>query len=521
MIRAILHFSLRFRGVVVALACLALFYGIHVASRAKLDVFPDFVPPQVTVQTEAPGLTPEDVEQLVTRPIEVALNGVGNQDAIRSESIQGLSVITVVFQEKTDVVAARQRLSERLAELAGSLPVGVKAPRMSPLVSSTMDLLKVGFISTNMTPMELRTFADWTLKPRLLSVPGVAKCSSFGGELRQLQIQVHPEKLAAFKLALSDVLGAARVSTGVRGAGFIETDAQRIILRTQGQSITPEALGSVIVRANTNHFPIRLRDVATVVEGAEPKVGDTLINGQPGVLLTMSSQPGANTMEVTRALESALAELKPLLQREGITLVPALHRPATFIERSLRNIEHSLYLGAIFVAVVLFLFLGHFRTTLISLTAIPLSLLTAIVVMDRLGITLNTITLGGLAVAIGEVVDDAIIDVENIVRRLRENQTLQTPRAIFDVIFDASLEVRSAVVYATFIVALVFLPVLTLSSLQGSFFSPLAISYILAILASLAVALTLTPALAFLFFRKGLRETTALAFLFFRKGLLE
>jgi len=506
MIRAILQVSLRYRGVVVALAALALFYGVHVASRAKLDVFPDFVPPQVTVQTEAPGLPPEDVEQLVTRTIETALNGLGGQASMRSESIQGLSVITVVFQDGTDVLGARQRLSEKLAELAGTLPLGVKAPRMSPLVSSTMDLLKVGFISTNLTPMELRTFADWTLKPRLLGVAGVAKCSSFGGEVRQLQIQVHPEKLLAYHLALNDVLDAARLATGVRGAGFIETASQRILLRTEGQAITAEELGGALVRANTNHFPIRLRDVATVREGAEPKVGDTLINGRRGVLLTMSSQPGANTLEVTKALEAALADLQPLLQREGVTLVPALHRPATFIEISLRHIRQSLYLGAIFVAIVLFLFLGHFRTTVVSLTAIPLSLLTAIVVMDRLGISLNTITLGGLAVAIGEVVDDAIIDVENILRRLRENQLLAAPRPAFDVILDASLEVRSAVVYATFIVALVFLPILTLSSVQGSFFSPLAMSYILSIMASLAVALTLTPALCMLFFQRGVQK---------------
>src|SRR4051812_49060694 len=266
MIRAIIHFSLRYRGVVLALACALLGYGIHVAANAKLDVFPDFVPPQVNIQTEAPGLPPEDVEELVTRPIETALNGVGGQESIRSESIQGLSIITVVFAEGSDVLAARQRIAEKLAELAGALPIGVKSPKMSPMVSSTMDLLKVGFLSTNLSPMELRTFADWTLKPRLLSVPGVAKCSSFGGEVRQLQIQVKPEKLIAYGLGISDVLNAARMSTAVRGAGFIETQNQRILLRTEGQALTAEALGAVIVAANTNNFPIRLRDVATVTE---------------------------------------------------------------------------------------------------------------------------------------------------------------------------------------------------------------------------------------------------------------
>ena len=507
MINAIVTFSLRFRGVVVALACLLLGYGLYVTSRAKLDVFPNFVPPQVVVQTEAPGLAPEQVEALVTRPVETAINGLGQMESLRSESIQGLSIVTAVFEEGTDVFLARQQLGEKIAELAGQLPLGVKAPKMTPLTSATMDLLKIGLVAEKMSPMELRTFADWTLKPRLLAVPGVAKCSSFGGEVRQLQIQVDPEKLRAYDLALTDVLSAARVSTGVSGAGFIETKNQRIVIQTEGQSLTAAALAEVVVIAGTNGATIRLKDIARVVEGAEPKYGDTLVQGKPGLLLTMSSQYGANTLEVTERLEAALAELKPVFEKQGITLYPAMHRPATFIEVALKHIRSSLLLGGLLVAVVLFLFLGNFRTAFISLTAIPLSLLTAIVLMDKFGVTLNTITLGGLAIAIGEVVDDAIIDVENIFRRLRENQQLAQPRPMFGVILDASLEVRTAVVYATFIVALVFVPVLTLTGLQGSFFAPLALSYILAIMASLGVALTLTPALAYVFFARGVRDS--------------
>ncbi len=505
MLRALVHFSLRFRGVVVALACVALGYGIYVAAHAKLDVFPDFVPPQVVVQTEAPGLSPEQVEALVTRPVETAINGLGNQESMRSESIQGLSIITVVFKEGTDVFIARQLLGEKLAEMGGQFPPGIKPPRMTPLTSSTMDLLKIGLVSDRMTPMELRTFADWTLKPRLLSVEGVAKCSEFGGEVRQIQVQVQPDRLVALGLSIQEVLDAARWSSGVRGAGFIETSNQRIIIETRGQSLTAAELGQVVVTSH-NGQSVRLKDVARVVEGAEPKFGDTVIQGHWGVLMTMSSQYGANTMDVTRGLEAALAEMKPVFEKEGITLYPRLHRPATFIEVALANIRSSLLLGGVLVAVVLFLFLGHFRTAFISLTAIPLSLLTAIILLDRFGITLNTITLGGLAIAIGEVVDDAIIDVENIFRRLRENQLLAAPRPTFQVVLEASLEVRSAVVYATFIVALVFLPVLTLTGLQGSFFAPLAMAYILAIMASLAVALTLTPALSYLFFARGVRE---------------
>ena len=507
MLQSLVHFSLKYRRVVVALACLLLAYGIHVAMQSKLDVFPNFVPPQVTVQTEAPGLAPEQVEVLVTRPVETAIAGLGNQESLRSESIQGLSIITMVFTEGTDVFLARQMLSEKLGELGSQLPAGVRAPKMSPLTSSTMDLLKIGLVSDKLSGMALRTFADWTLKPRLLAVPGVAKCSAFGGEVRQIQIQVQEERLIAHGLAVSDVLNAARLATGVRGAGFIETPNQRIVLQTEGQSLSAEMLGEVALANSTNGAAVRLKDVARVVEGAEPKFGDCLIMGRPGVLLTMSSQYGANTLEVTHALEAALEEMKPVFEQEGIKLYPRLHRPASFIETALINIRHSLWLGSILVAVVLFLFLGHFRTAFISLTAIPLSLLTAVIVLDRFGVTLNTVTLGGLAIAIGEVVDDAIIDVENIFRRLKENQALAAPRAAFAVVLDASLEVRSAVVFATFIVAMVFVPVLTLTGLQGSFFAPLALSYLLAIFASLGVALTLTPALSLLFFARGVRET--------------
>jgi CzcA family heavy metal efflux pump len=507
MLNWIVQLSLRLRGVVVVLACVLVGYGIYTTQHAKLDVLPNFVPPEVVVQTESPGLSPEQVELLVTRPIETTINGLGNMESLRSESISGLSIITAVFKDGTDIFIARQMLAERLTEIAGTLPAGVKEPVMTPLTSATMDLLKVGLVSDTLSPMQLRTLADWTIRPRLLSVPGVAHCIIFGGDVRQLQIQVRPDRLMAFGLSLSDVLTAARASTGVRGAGFVENPNQRILIQTEGQLLTPEALGEVAVTQHEG-VTVRLKDIASVVEAGAPKFGDELIQGRSGILLSMASQYGANTMEVTLALEAALKDMQPLFDQAGVAVYPRLHRPATFIENSLRNIRHSLYLGAVLVAVVLFLFLGHFRTAFISLTAIPLSLLTAIIVLDKLGVTLNTLTLGGLAIAIGEVVDDAIIDVENIFRRLRENQTLNPPRPAFGVVLDASLEVRSAVVYATFIVALVFMPVLTLTGLQGSFFAPLALSYIMAIMASLGVALTVTPALSLVFFGKGVRNSS-------------
>jgi CzcA family heavy metal efflux pump len=496
MLRRLVEISLRKRGIVIALALGLILHGLFVAARAKLDVFPDFVQPQVTVQTESPGLSPEQVEALVTRPVENALNGTMNLESVRSESIQGLSVVTAVFADGTDIFKARQMLAERLAQLAGTLPLGVAAPKMEPLTSSTMDLLKFGLTSEKLSPLELRTFADWTVRPKLLSVSGVAAVKVFGGAVRELQIQFSPEKLQIFGLSVQDVANAARAATGVRGAGYVETATQRLPIQTEGQSLTAAQLGDVVV-AQHDGRSVRLKDVAAVIDGMQPKFGDALINGQPGILMTTASQYGTNTLDVTVGVEAALDELRPAFAAQGITYTPGLHRPATFIELAIHNMKISLLLGAALVAVVLFLFLLDLRTALISFLSIPLSLLAAVIVLDRFGATLNTMTLGGLAVAIGVVVDDAIIDVENILRRLRENTVSAAPRPLFDVVLDASLEVRSAVVYATFIVALVFLPVLLLTGLQGKFFAPLGFTFVLAIMASLAVALTVTPALCF------------------------
>jgi len=280
MLQAIVQFSLRYRGVVVALACVIVGYGLYVARQAELDVFPDFVQPQVAVQTEAPGLSPEQVELLVTRPVETALNGLGGLQSIRSESIQGLSIVTAVFKEGTDVLVARQMIGEKLTETLSQMPVGVRPPKMTPLTSSTMDLLKIGLASEKLSPMELRAFADWTLKPKLLAVEGVAKCSTFGGQVRQLQIQLLPDRLIAYGLSVGDVMAVARLSTGVMGAGYIETENQRVIVQTEGQSLTSEALAEVVV-AHTNGLSVRLRDVAKVLDAPEPNFGDTLIQGKP------------------------------------------------------------------------------------------------------------------------------------------------------------------------------------------------------------------------------------------------
>ncbi len=494
MLRAIVEFSTRFRGVIVALACLLVGYGLWVAVHARLDVFPEFTPPQVTVLTDAPGLSPEEVESLVTLPVEREINGVGDLAAIRSQSIQGLSVITAIFRQGTDVLRARQLVGERLLQAAGSLPQGVKTPAMAPLTSATSTVLVVGLVSERRSLMDLRTIADWTLRPRLLGVPGVAKVVVFGGETRQLQVQVRPDRMVAYGLAIDDVLEAARHATGVRGAGFVDTGPQRVVVRTEGQALTPEQLGRVVVRRQ-NGATVRLRDVARVVDAPEPKTGDAQIMGRSGVMLIVSSQFGANTMEITAAVERALAAVRPGLEQDGITVYPALFRPADFITTAIGNVRWSLAVGGILVVVVLFVFLLDVRTAFISFTSIPLSLLAAVIVLDRLGASLNTLTLGGLAIAIGMVVDDAIIDVENVWRRLRERRGRPAPPPVLRVVRDAVLEVRSPVVYATFVVVLIFFPVLTLPGIEGRLFAPLGIASILALLASLAVALTVTPAL--------------------------
>src|SRR5256886_3775663 len=518
MLRTIVARSLRFRGIVLALAFLAIGYGLYAASTARRDVFPEFAPPQVVIRTEAAGLSREEAEAVHTREIEAAVNGVGGLETIRSESIQGLAVVTATFREGTRILQARQLVGERLATLAGQLPQGVHAPAMVPSTSAASLVLVIGLTSQARSLMDLRTFADWTLRPRLLGVPGIAKVVVFGGEVRQMQVQVRPERLLGYGLAIDDVLAAARRSTGVRGAGFVETDAQRIVLRTEGQRLTPTELGEAVL-AHPDGPVVRLRDVANVLNAPEPKVGDGAIDGHPGVLLVLSSQFGENTEEVTEAVERALDEMAPAFASDRITLHPALFRPASFVQTAIDNVMQSLLLGGVLVAVVLFVFLFDLRTAFISLTAIPLSLLGAVIVLDRLGLTLNTLTLGGLAIAIGEVVDDAIIDVENIFRRLRENRARGAPRPAFEVVLEASLEVRSAVVYATFVVALVFVPVLTLSGLQGRLFAPLGIAYILAVLASLVVAMTVTPALSLALLARGLGDGAEPRFILLLKRL--
>lgn len=497
---AIIEHSLRFRGIVMALAALMVAYGVYTLSRARYDVFPEFAAKQIEIQTEAAGLSPEQTEQLVTRPLENALNGVEGLKSIRSSSVQGLSLITLVFEDRGDIYHDRQVVSERLGGVASSLPAGAGPPAMTPLTSSTGDLMTIGITSQRLSITELRALADWTIEPRLLAVTGVAKVGTYGGAPRDIRIEVRPDALVRQGLSMEDVLAAVRRATGVVGAGFIDTPNQRIVLQSEGQALNALRLADVVVRHDAI-ASVRIGDVANVIDGSKPAISAALIMGRPGVVMNVWSQYGANTLETTRAVDVALSELMPVLDHQGVTLHPDLFRAAAFIETATRNIRTSLLFGGVLVVVVLFLFLGHFRSAAISCTAIPLSLLAAVTILHQLGYTLNTMTLGGLAIAIGEVVDDAVIDVENILRRLREAGAGLSLRRRMQIVLDASVEVRGAVVYATLSVILVFIPILTMSGLAGKLFAPMGFAYICAILASLVVALTVTPALSLILSR--------------------
>jgi CzcA family heavy metal efflux pump len=487
-------FSVRRPHVVLALACALLAFGLYALRSARYDVFPEFAPPTVTIQTEAPGLDPEQVEVLVTQAIEGAVGGLPGLESLRSSSIQGLSVISAAFRAGSDVDRVRQRVNERLAALAGRLPQGVMAPAMTALTSSTSTVLLIGLTSDSRSAMDLRTLADWTVRLRLQAVPGIAQVSVYGGDVRALQVQVRPDDLIRYRVGLNDVLAAARKATGVRGAGFVDTPNQRVGLRTEGQSLTPEALGRTVL-VNEGGASVVLADVATILAAPEPAIGAALVDGKPGVLLMVGAQVGVDTRTVTRRLEAALAELRPALARAGVSLHADLFRPANFVDVANGNVLQALMLGGALVVIVLLVFLADWRTALISAAAIPLSLIAAALALQAWGESLNTMTLGGLALAIGEVVDDAVIGVENVARRLREARARGRdggPR----VVFDAILEVRGAVAYATLAVLLMFLPVLALTGVAGRLFGPLALAYIAAVLASLLVALTVTPALA-------------------------
>lgn len=497
MLAALVRFSINFRGVVITIATLLMVYSVYRLSRAGLDIFPEFAPNLIVVQTEAPGYSTGQVEILVTGPIETALSGLIGIDHIRSESIQGLSIINIYFDEDTDIYRNRQLVSERLAGLTNILPDGVGPAVPVPMASSSATILTMGVTSPTKDLMALRSVVDWNLVPTILSVPGVADVNVFGGEVKQLQIQINEEKLRQYDLGINEIAEAAKQATGIFGAGFIENNNQRFTLSLSGLPADKKNLADVVVKY-VDGVSITLGDVADIAYGAEPAFGKGSIMGHEGVVLMVIGQYGANTLNVSNAVEDAIRGLDKIFAENDIKLHPTLFRPANYIERSVASITGHLLVGGLFVIAVLAVFLFNFKTALISVMAIPLSLLTAILVLLEMGVNLNVMVIGGLAIALGEVVDDAIIDTENIFRRLRQNKLLKNPLPLKDVVFNASMEVRGSVVYASFIVALVFVPLLHISGITGRLFEPLGTAYILSIMISLLVALTVTPALCFI-----------------------
>jgi CzcA family heavy metal efflux pump len=491
--------SLRLRMVVIVLMALLLIVGTRIIQSASYDVFPEFAPPYVEIQVEAPGLSTSEVEALIAVPIENALNGTPYSTRLRSKSVLGLASIVVDFGKGTSVIEARQLVQERLTRVASQLPAVARPPVMLTPLSSTSRILKIGVSSKKLSQMEMTTEVRWSLRPRLMAIAGVANVAIWGQRDRQLQVRVDPERLYANNLQLNTVITTVQNATKQFGGGFVDMPNQRMAISHLPFLYQAEDLAKVTV-ATKNGLSVRLSEVAEVSEGFRAPIGDAVINDGPGLLLIVEKQPQANTLEVTRQVEKVLTEMKPGFK--DIEFDSTIFRPATFIEMSLHNLNIALLIGCALVIIVLFFFLNDWRTAFISVLAIPLSLLIAMIVLHYRGGTIDTMVLAGLLIALGEVVDDAIIDVENIVRRLKENSMLANPLPAIQVVFKASMEVRSAVVYGSLIVALVLLPVFFLPGLSGSFFQPLALSYMLAILASLFVALTLTPALSLILLRK-------------------
>lgn len=487
--------SLKLRVVVLALCVVLLVYGVRTIRTAPLDVFPEFAPPKVEIQTEAPGLSTEEVESLITMPLENSLNGTPGMVTIRSKSVLGLSSIVLLFGEGTDLHKVRQLVQERVAAETPRLPTVARPPVILHSLSSLSRVLKIGVSSKTLSQREMTVLALWTIRPKLMSVPGVANVAIWGQRDRQFQVLVDPDRLRAHGVTLDQVQRAAGDATVLEAGGFVDTPNQRLAVRQLSPLLEPDDLARAVVDFRGG-APLRLGQVADVVIGSPPPIGNAIINDLPGLLLIVEKQPEGNTLEVTRKVDEALAEIMPGLS--GLEIDATIFRPATFIERALTNLSHAMWIGCGLVAVILIAFLYDWRTALISLTAIPLSLVAAVVAMTAWGLTINTMVLAGLVIALGEVVDDAIIDVENIVRRLRINRAEGNPHSSFQVVLAASLEVRSAVVYASLIVTLVFVPIFFLDGIAGSFFRPLALAYVLAIMASLLVALTVTPALSYM-----------------------
>jgi len=503
MMRALISASLRFRFLVAALGICVVYFGAVRVNDLPVDVFPEFAPPKVEIQTICLGLSPAEVESLVTVPLENALAGVPGVDVMRSKSVDQLSSVVLIFKPGVDELLVRQLVTERVASATSTLPTWAAPPHMMPPLSATSRVMKIGISSKDKSIMDLSMMAYWHIRQKLLGVPGVANVAIWGEQLKMLMVEVDPERLAKLNVTLDEVqevvsdaldVGLLRYSSGahIGTGGFLETPNQRMTLRFVSTGVTPEALARVPVETRDGK-PLLLGDVANLVWAAPGAVGDAVINDGPGLMLIVEKFPWGNTLAVTKGVEAAIEAMKPGLL--GVEIDTTIFRPATFVQDSIDNLSNALLLGCILVVLVILSFLFEWRTAIVCIVAIPMSLLAAALVLQQAGASINTMVLAGMVISLGVVVDDAILDVENIMRRLRAYGGADGTRPTARIILDASLEVRGPIFNATVIIILAVVPVLFLEGLAGSFFKPLILSYALAILASLIVAMTVTPAL--------------------------
>jgi CzcA family heavy metal efflux pump len=495
MLNKVIQFSLNNRLIVMALATLLVIVGSYTASQMEVDVFPDLTAPTVVVLTEAHGMAPEEVERLVTFPVETAVNGAGNVRRVRSSSSAGISIVWVEFEWGTEIYRARQIVSEKISVVGNSLPLGVSPPVMAPQSSIMGEIMLISVTGSATNTMDVRTIADWNIRPRLLSIGGVSQVVVIGGEYKQFQILASPQKMTYFQVSLNELLEAAKEANQNAAGGFFSEYNNEYIVRGIGRTNDLGELGRSVIKT-VNGIPIKIEDVAEIRIGSAIKIGDGSLKGKPAVIMTVMKQPSTNTLELTKQIDAAIVDLKKTLPAD-LEINTNIFRQSDFINASVGNIQRVLVEGSIFVVVILFLFLMNWRATFISLIAIPVSLLTAILVLKWLGLTINTMSLGGMAIAIGDLVDDAIIDVENVFRRLKENaaKPAEEQQNKLKVIYDASVEIRTSVINATFIIIVAFVPLFFLSGMEGRLLAPLGIAFIVALFASLIVAITITPIL--------------------------
>ena len=496
MFNFIINTSLKQRLIVLGIALLLVVYGVFTVQKMPVDVFPDLNKPTVTLMTEVGGMAPEEVEQLVTAPIESTMNGMPGVSRVRSVSGVGLSIVYVEFDWGSDIYRNRQQVSERLNLVREQLPPGV-VPQLGPISSIMGEILLIALPAdpAKVSPMQVREYADWVMRPRLLTIPGIAQVIAIGGEVKQYRVEINPAQLKALGVEREKLEAALKDFGANTSGGFLEAQGREYLIRQIGRTTRVEDLQNLVVTVK-NEQPILLKQVADVKLAPAIKRGDAGYNGKPAVVLSVQKQPSADSVTLTRAVEKAMVELSKGLP-QGMEAPQFLFKQADFIEHSVSNVEEALRDGAILVAVILFLFLLNVRTTLISLTAIPVSLLVTALVFHYIGLSINTMTLGGLAIAIGELVDDAVVGVENVLRRLKLNSALAAPRPVAEVIAKATLEVRSAIVYATLIIVLVFVPLFVLPGIEGRLFTPLGVAYIVSILVSMIVSVTVTPVMAY------------------------